>query len=145
MENVSEIQSYLGGKKILGFLPKTELEFVDLIRVGFPIETFNAIRERSQLSEDTMCGSLRIAKRTAARRKKEALRLKPLESELILRLARVLVAATDVLGDSVKAGQWLLRTNKALGGVPPIELLDTGIGFQETLNVLKRIEHGVFS
>ena len=144
MENITRVRNYLGGTKIIGS-PKTELDFVPIIRDGFPFSVFTSLRDRARLSEDVICGSLRIAKRTAARRKKEAGRLKPIESELLLRLARVLVAATETLGSEDKAREWLTSENRALGGAVPIGLLDTGLGFEEVMDILTRVEYGVYS
>lgn len=144
MENISLVRDYLGGQAVIG-LPESELDFVPIIREGFPFSVFAALRDRAQLSEETICNSLRIAKRTAARRKKDAARLKPAESELLLRLARVLASATEVLGDEDKGRDWLTSRNRALGGTAPIDLLDTGLGFEEVMDVLARIEHGVYS
>lgn len=144
MENMILVQQFLGGATVLGS-PKTDLDFVPIIREGFPFSVFLSLRDRSQLSEDAICGSLRIAKRTAARRKERATRLRPDESELLLRLARVFAAATETLGSEAKARDWLVAENRALGGVAPIKLLDTGIGFQEVMDVLQRIDFGDFS
>ena len=144
MENVAAVRQFLGGTKALGS-PESDLDFVGLIRKGFPVSVFKAIASRAKLSEETIVDALGIARRTAARRNREGGRLKPIESELLLRLARVLAAATDVLGDEDKARGWLVTENRALGGRKPITLLDTGIGFQDVLDVLGRIEHGVFS
>lgn len=144
MENLTLVRKYLGGSKVIGS-PKTELDFVPIIREGFPFAVFTSLRDRAKLSDDTICGSLRIAKRTAARRKQQAARLKPAESELLLRLARVLVAAIETLGSDERAREWLLHENRALGGAMPIKLLDTGIGFQQVMDTLRRVEYGVYS
>lgn len=144
MENIALIQQFLGGARILGTL-ETDLDFVPILRKGFPVSVFTSLRDRAQLSEETICDSLRIAKRTAARRKENSARLKSGESELLLRLARVLAAATEVLNSEDKARAWIVSENRALGGTSPIKLLDTGIGFQEVMDVLHRIEHGVYS
>jgi putative toxin-antitoxin system antitoxin component (TIGR02293 family) len=144
MENITRVRDYLGGTKVIG-TPRTELDFVPILRKGFPYSVFTSLRDRTALSEDVLCESLRIAKRTAARRKKNAARLKPAESELLLRLARVLATAADVLGSEENAIQWLTTGNRALGGAQPLGLLDTGLGFQEVMDVLRRIEYGVHS
>ncbi|MCH8044847.1 MAG: DUF2384 domain-containing protein [Planctomycetes bacterium] len=144
MENMVRVKNYLGGAKIIGS-PKTELDFVPIIRRGFPFSAFTSLRERTQLSEEELCRSLRIAKRTAARRKQDHARLKPAESELLLRLARVLAAAVETLGSEDKARAWLRAPNRALGGPMPIDLLDTGLGFEEVMDVLARVEYGVYS
>lgn len=144
MENIGLVRDYLGGPAVIG-LPESELDFVPIIREGFPVSVFASLRDRANLSEEVICNALRIAKRTAARRKKDSERLKPVESELLLRLARVLASATEVLGSEDKGRQWLTLANRALGGNPPIDLLDTGLGFEEVMDVLTRVEYGVYS
>jgi len=144
MEHLELISEYLGGKKIIG-TPATELDLIKVIREGLPYSVLNTLRNKTAFSEETIYRSLRISKRTAARRKQRAERLKPGESELLLRLARALVEATEILGSKEKAKTWLTAENRSLGGAIPIELLDTGIGFQQVLDVLHRIEHGVYS
>jgi putative toxin-antitoxin system antitoxin component (TIGR02293 family) len=82
--------------------------------------------------------------RTLARRKKER-RLRADESDRLLRLARVAAVAEEALGARENAGQWLQKPNRALGGVTPLELLDTDLGAEEVVAILGRIEHGVYS
>jgi putative toxin-antitoxin system antitoxin component (TIGR02293 family) len=50
-----------------------------------------------------------------------------------------------VLGTREKATLWLESRNRALGGAPPLSLLDTDIGTQAAEDVLTRIEYGVYS
>jgi putative toxin-antitoxin system antitoxin component (TIGR02293 family) len=50
-----------------------------------------------------------------------------------------------VLGARDKAGRWLQKANRALGGVAPLDLLDTDLGAEEVVTILGRIEHGVYS
>ena len=123
MEDIAVVRQYLGGAKAIG-TPESDLDFVDIIRTGFPVSVFAALCARAGLSEDTVVKSLGIAPRTAARRKREGGRLKPTESELLLRLARVLAAGTDVFGSEEKCRDWLAAPNRALGGREPIALLD---------------------
>lgn len=117
---------------------------VAIIREGLPYSALNWLQRRLKLSETTICEALKIPQRTLARRK-SGLRFSTRESELVLRLARAFNTATSVLGTDEKARHWLTTENAALGGVTPISLLDTGPGFQEVINVLHRIEHGVYS
>lgn len=144
MENVKELTKFMGGASVVGS-PQSDFEFIEIIRQGLPSKVIKCIVESSAVSEDVIYKSLRIAKRTVARRKASATRLKASESELIYRFSRVLVTATDILGDRDKARQWLLAENRALNGVRPIDLLDTGIGFEDVMDVLHRIEFGVYS
>jgi putative toxin-antitoxin system antitoxin component (TIGR02293 family) len=63
--------------------------------------------------------------------------LSPAESEQALRLGRVAMLASELLG-SPEAGRQYLRTgNFALGGATPLELLKTAEGEQLVLNELQ--------
>jgi len=53
--------------------------------------------------------------------------------------------ALDVLGDPLKATQWMGTDNHALGEQTPISLLETDEGLQQVEAILGRIEHGIFS
>ncbi len=144
MENFKALAEFMGGSSIVGS-PKSEFEFIEIIRLGLPSKVIECVVKSSAVSEDVIYSALRIAKRTAARRKASAARLKAAESELIYRFSKVLVAATEILGNRDKAREWLLKENRALNGERPIALLDTGIGFEDVMDVLHRIEFGVYS
>ena len=145
MVHASEVTSLLGGLRVIGRKPKSDFDYVEMIREGLPVASLAAAAKALDLSEDQVLAALRIPKRTAARRKATNGRLRPVESERLLRLARVMARATDVLSDRENAAQWLQGPNRALGGVSPLGLLDTDVGLQEVLAVLGRIEHGVYS
>jgi len=144
MENVKALAKFMGGASVVGS-PKSDFEFIKIIRLGLPSKVIECVVKSSAVSEDVIYSALRIAKRTAARRKASASRLKAAESELIYRFSKVLVAATEILGDRDKAREWLLTENCALNRERPISLLDTGIGFEDVMDVLHRIEFGVYS
>ncbi len=144
MENFKVLAKFMGGTAVVGS-PQSDFEFIEIIRIGLPSRVIECVVKSSALSEDVICKSLRIAKRTAARRKATSSTLKPVESELIYRLSKVLVTAREILGERDKAREWLLSSNRALNGQRPIDLLDTGIGFDDVMDVLHRIEFGVYS
>jgi putative toxin-antitoxin system antitoxin component (TIGR02293 family) len=139
------VQRFLGGKAVIPMVPKTELDFLPAVRKGFPWATVENLFARTGLPEEAILLGLGIPKRTLDRRKSLRSALKPAESEPVLRLARVFVTAQRVLGNSDHAREWLQTPILALGGKAPLELLDTGIGFQEVMDTLGRIEHGVYS
>lgn len=51
----------------------------------------------------------------------------------------------EVFGDREIAMRWLESPNLALGTRRPIDLLSAPEGIKQVLDVLTRIEHGVFS
>lgn len=50
----------------------------------------------------------------------------------------------EIFGDESKALRWLETPNFVLGNQRPLEMLDNEEGTQLVLNLLGRIEHGVF-
>jgi putative toxin-antitoxin system antitoxin component (TIGR02293 family) len=144
MEHVKELAKFMGGASVVGS-PRSDFEFIEILRNGLPSKVIECVVKSSAVSEDVIYNSLRIAKRTAARRKATASRLKATESELIYRFSKVVVVAMEILGNRDKARQWLLTENRALHGERPIDLLDTAIGFDDVMDVLHRIEFGVYS
>ncbi|MFA1644781.1 MAG: antitoxin Xre/MbcA/ParS toxin-binding domain-containing protein [Enterobacteriaceae bacterium] len=48
-------------------------------------------------------------------------------------------------GDAAAAREWLNSPCRALGGKVPAELITSGTGVQEVLNLITRLEHGVIT
>lgn len=141
----TEVTDMLGGTEAIGSPPSTDNDFIDLVREGLPYQSVVAASQFLDLKEELALACLRISTRTAARRKAKDERLREVESERLLRLARLAATAIDVLGDRGKAVRWLQRPNRGLGGRVPLQLLDTDIGFQSAIDELQRVEFGVFS
>jgi putative toxin-antitoxin system antitoxin component (TIGR02293 family) len=57
---------------------------------------------------------------------------------------RVIDRAEVILGDRGLARDWLATPNAALGGGRPLDLLSTAAGEEGVLQVLGRIEGGVY-
>jgi putative toxin-antitoxin system antitoxin component (TIGR02293 family) len=71
--------------------------------------------------------------------------LTPAESDRAVRFARVYAHVVAMIGDEGRAVQWLLTSNRALGGESPLDWLDTDIGAREVEDVAGRIAYGVYS
>jgi putative toxin-antitoxin system antitoxin component (TIGR02293 family) len=137
------ITSLLGGKGVLKARPRSSLDWVALVREGLPARVLDALAANLKLTRGELAAALGIAERTLARRRKEGV-FTAEESAKLLRLARVARRATEVFESGEPALDWLKRPNRALGGERPLDLLDTDIGAENVLDVLGRIEHGVF-
>jgi putative toxin-antitoxin system antitoxin component (TIGR02293 family) len=97
-----------------------------------------------RISRAELAAALGIPERTLARRKREGL-LSSEESAKLVRLARVVQRAEEVFEDLGAAVDWLKSPNAALSGQTPLSLLDTEIGTELVMDMLGRIEHGVFA
>jgi putative toxin-antitoxin system antitoxin component (TIGR02293 family) len=60
-------------------------------------------------------------------------------------IRRISAQAQDVLESAETAVNWLKRPNRALAGHAPIALLDTDEGTWQVVELLDRIEYGVYS
>ena len=119
-------------------------EVRDRIASGFPYSALEAVGARLGLSALETAGVIQMPSRTLARRR-QARKLAVDESDRLYRLARIVAQAVMVLGTEAKAAAWLRRPNRALGGVPPLQMLDTDVGTRLVEDVLGRVAHGIVS
>lgn len=72
-------------------------------------------------------------------------RVRPADSERLVRLMRVARLAAEVLGSREKAIGWLHDPNRALGNDTPLSHVDTARGTRQVEVLLGRIAHGTHS
>jgi len=137
-----DVLQLLGGRKTLGHPLRTQADYVEAVRRGLPYGAFRSVTSQLTLSFQDVQTTLQLSPRTLHRRK--AHRLSPVESERVMRLARVAARARHVLGDLDTALDWLTSPNRALAGERPLRLLDTDVGAEQVRELLGRIEHGVY-
>ena len=138
----SEVVQILGGPEVLESPPRSAAEWHALILEGLPYASLESVMGSYHLTRSEVCETLDLSERTFSRRRNEE-RLRPDESDRLYRMARVVAKATEVLGDTEKASQWLRRSNRALGGRSPLDLMRTDLGTRQVELVLGRIEHGI--
>lgn len=117
---------------------------IPVIRAGLSYRTVSAISRFLDASIEELAAALAIPRRTLDRRKVEG-RLDARTSEKIARLARVAARAEEVLAGVEPTRRWLRTPNQALAMAVPLSLLDTDLGAEAVLDVLGRLEHGVYS
>lgn len=113
-----QIEAGVPGKAIpnlLMVLDFTREDFSDLL--GRARKTLNELEQRAHLSRA--------------------------DSDLLYRIARALVYAVSVFGETGYAVQWLKEPNEALGGAVPLRLLATVEGDEIVRAELGAIEHGL--
>lgn len=78
-------------------------------------------------------------------------RLKPTQNipqqaaEVTISLMRAFEKAKEIFGTQENAVKWLKSPNKVLGGITPVEAMSSRFGAEEVMDILGRIEYGVFS
>lgn len=138
------LESLLGGDRVLHLNPRTPLDWVSVIRKGISSVAVDSLAKALRITQSELAVALGIPERTLVRRKKEGT-LNSEESAKLVRLARVIGRAEEVFEDSDAALDWMKSANAALIGATPLSMLDTDIGAESVLDMLGRIEHGVFA
>ena len=145
----------LGPKKASGVVsycvhgPTGKLSFpssklVELLRAGLPVQELNDLQATLAVPMDKLVPMLGISKATLHRRKAEG-RLDQAESDRVVRFAKLMGKAVEVMESEENARQWLNSPQFGLGGAVPLEYAETEVGAREVENLLGRIEYGVYS
>jgi putative toxin-antitoxin system antitoxin component (TIGR02293 family) len=112
---------------------------------GFPYSALLAFHKKTSLPVSTIADLIQIPHRTLIRRKATG-RLRPDESERLLRLSNTVQKAIDLFeGDSPAALRWLQTPSQDLENQSPLEFARTEIGARDVEDLIGRLEHGVFS
>jgi putative toxin-antitoxin system antitoxin component (TIGR02293 family) len=117
---------------------------VERLRAGLPIQELHDLQVTLAVPMEKLGPMLGISKATLHRRKARG-RLDPAESDRIVRFARLMGKALEVMESEEGARQWLNSPQFGLGGAVPLEFAETEVGAREVEQLLGRIEYGVYS
>jgi putative toxin-antitoxin system antitoxin component (TIGR02293 family) len=131
----------LGGRSVLGRNLNSQRDLCEAIRDGFPPAVVEELMQASGLTLKELAEALDLSPRSLQRRRRSG-RLARFESDRLYRLARIVAVARQSLGDREKAMLWLKRSNRALGGIPPVGAIDTELGARQVEDILGRIAYG---
>ena len=140
-----KIAEVLGGRKILGKPVKKPADLAHLARKGLPAASMTALAGRLHLGNAALSRKLGIPQRTITRRFSEGASLTAVESDRVIRVARIFTHAVEMIGEQDKAIEWFHTPNRALGGERPLDQLDTDVGACMVEDILGRIAYGVYS
>ena len=73
------------------------------------------------------------------------MRLDPAISDRLVRLARILALAENVLESHENAVAWLREPSDTFGGRTPLDLVTTDIGAEKVTNMLYQMEYGIYA
>ncbi|HTW29084.1 MAG TPA: antitoxin Xre/MbcA/ParS toxin-binding domain-containing protein [Acetobacteraceae bacterium] len=118
-----------------------ETRLAGAVRQGLPMHVVDSVLERHILTLAEI-DRLAVPRKTLTHRRTLG-RLSAEQSDRLLRVLRVIRAAEVVFGDPGKAHRWLRRPTEALGGSPPLDLLDTDAGTRRVETLLGQIDHGI--
>ena len=129
---------------LLGLEPADNAELVVKVEEGISYAALERFGRNVGLSRESLAELVQIKPRTLDRRKGG--RLRPDESDRVLRAARVFGGAIVLFEGDVDASRaWLCAPQRALGGAVPLEMARTEVGAREVEGLVGRLEHGIFS
>ena len=118
---------------------------VALVERGLPFSTLDEVAAAAGVGRLAVARVMGLASTTLARRRKAG-RLTPEESDRLVRVARLVAMAHDMMrGDGDAARQWLGKPHELLEGESPLERASTEVGGREVEQLIGRLRHGIFS
>ncbi len=120
-------------------------KLVDMLQQGLPVSELEELQDSLDIPMEQLLTVLGISKSTLHRRRKTAQRLDTPESDRVLRFARLLRRAVEVMESHEAARQWLKTPQIGLGGSVPLDYAQTEVGAREVEDLLGRIEYSVYS
>ena len=139
-----KIMQFLFGKKHNPQPFGSQFQIIDCLRAGLPRYTVNNILDQTDIAKPQLSSIIHMSFNQLNRHAEQDM-LSVHQSSFLYEFARVYVRTSDIFGDSATADSWLHRSNTALGGKTPIELLDTIEGFRMVEDLLLQIEYGAYS
>jgi putative toxin-antitoxin system antitoxin component (TIGR02293 family) len=139
---VSEPREWMQKKLTRGGPGMSGIELHRQIESGVPGKAIPNLLMALDFTREDFSSLLGRARKTLNELEQRA-HLSRADSDLLYRIARALVYAVSVFGETGYAVQWLKEPNEALGGAVPLQLLSTVEGDEIVRAELGAIEHGL--
>ena len=115
------------------------------VRCGLPFMALEKLVAAVGSTQKEVASVLGIPATTLSRRRRGG-RLTPVESDHVIRIARLTVMARRLMaGDPIAAQHWLTTRHPVLGDETPLRRASTETGGREVEELIGRLRHGVFS
>lgn len=95
-------------------------------------------------TDKDFCAVGNTSMRTLSRLKENDFLPEP-AAEVVLSIVRTLKKATEVFGSEQAGIRWIKTPNVALGGKTPFQAMKNRFSAEEVMNILGRIQYGVYS
>lgn len=126
-------------------MPPRGAKLHEALREGLSFSVYTKLAGAADLKQKDLAQYVAIAPATLQRRAKAG-RFNAEESDRLYRFAEVLETATELFeGDVARARQWITHPVRGLGGRRPVEMIATSAETGAVLDLIGRMEHGVFA
>ncbi len=126
-------------------IPSRGRKLHEALDKGFSVAVYSRLSKETGISKARVATIISIAPATLTRRMKSGT-FSIDESDRLYRLTEVIDLATKLFEDDItSAVKWIEAPVKALGNKIPSDMLKTTAGIEEVINLIGRLEQGVFS
>lgn len=133
-------QEILGGKEVIGRAITGDADLLDVISIGFPGQVLGHLNKAG--IPGIVLQNVIAPQRTLMRRRKDGQRLTRPESDAAWRLATSVALASRVLNGRKAAIAWLERSKSIFHGQSGFDLIETSVGTELVLRVLRQLDYG---
>jgi putative toxin-antitoxin system antitoxin component (TIGR02293 family) len=125
-------------------LPSRGQSLHSAVTNGFEFHVYARLAIVMDLSLISLAKRLGVSETTIRRRRKSG-RLNPIESDKVFRAAKIFAAAVILFeGNRAAANAWLRSPVLGLNEKTPLEMLNTNVESDAVMDLIGRLEHGVF-
>lgn len=139
-EDQNSIKTYVALRKVMA--EGGTLAGIRTTRRGLSARILVSFARHYQISLEHAYRLAGVSTATADRKIRNKEDLAPDATERLTRIAQTEAEAIEVLGDEATAHRWLETPNLALGGEPPLGMVDTGYGAEAVRRLLAAIRYG---
>lgn len=125
-------------------MPEDKSQLYAAIERGLPSSSFAELASLLEMDRKLLAHYALIPQTTLQRRMKSG-HFNTEESDRLYRIAKMFHAAIGLFEDQKQAARWLTSPVLALNMKRPIEMAGTSVGSDTVMNVIGRLEYGVYS
>lgn len=123
--------------------PHSNMDLIEIVRHGLPSASVTILSDKFGITLEELSKYLHISPKTLHRCKGRVLDVN--SSGRLLNVALVYSKGVDVFGSEENSASWFKNPVCALGNARPLDCLDTIVGTEMIMNLLGRIEYGVYT
>lgn len=139
------LATILGGRRVSRKVPNTSRGWIAAVNKGLPVDAARALKDSLAVSDRVLARILGVSEKTLGRLRVTDGRFDAVTGDRLLRTARIVELAEQVLEGESRAIAWLKRPQPGLAGETPLSYLVTDVGVGEVEWLLLRLEHGVYA
>ena len=122
----------------------SSFEKIAMIKDGISKQDLEHLKTKADFDYNQLSRIFSVARATLINKKGKE-KFDMVISEKIVSVADIYSYGYEVFEDEARFNNWIFRSNKALGGQSPYDMLDNQYGRDEVKNLIGRIDYGVHS